>query len=252
MPRQFRPTPVPNKQPTSAAAKRKSTAIIAQARRTADKIRKEAEKAERIADYKLDVLDRILPNGFTAAPNPALLPPQIQDRIAVPVQEVLEAATKQSFIATPAMRQLVYEYAKFGVPLADILLRIINPTTGRPISTGTFHQHFDEEYKLGNADGNIDVARTAHVMATGRPAEFDEHGVMTRPEKDPNPSVLVAVAKHRLGWTAKKDINITHNAGVDAPTANALKELSEDELRKLREIAAGRRLAKSTGGGEGD
>lgn len=251
MPRQFRPPP-PTKKPTLAAAKRKSNALVAQARRTADRIRKEAEKAERIADYKLDIVDRLLPNGFTAAPNPDILPPLIQAKIAKPVQEVLDSATKQSFIATPAMRALVYDYAKFGVPISDILLRIINPLTGKPIDTSTFKRHFDDEYRLGTADGNIDVARVAHVMATGRPAEFDEHGQMTRPEKDPNPSVLIAVAKHRLGWTAKKDINITHNSGVDAPTASALKELSEDELRKLREIAAGRRLAKSAGSGEGD
>jgi hypothetical protein len=248
--RQFRP---PAPQPTVAVdPKKKAAAIVQKARRSADALTREAERASKVADYKLDVIDRLLPNGFTAAPNPALLPPQIQEKIKKPVQEVLDSATMTSFIATPAHRQLVYDYAKFGVPVSDIILRLINPNTGRPITPGTFKQHFDEEYGLGRADGNIAIAQVGYEMTVGRPAEFDENGVMVKPAKDPNPSVLIAQAKHRLGWQAKKDITITHNSGVDAQTAGALKELTEDELRQLREIATGRRLAKSTSPGEGD
>lgn len=249
MGRSLRP-PIPT-DPSAAAmkdAQKEAEALLAQAKRAASKIRTGARKQEKKLDAKVANLNRILPNGFTPAPNIDLLPPSIQRKIARAPQEVLEAArgVLDVFIPTPAMRQLVYDYSKFGVPLNDIRLRIVNPVTGRPVTDDTLKKYFHDEISLGQADGNISIATAAHRMATYQPAEYADDGVtLLKGEVAPNPSVLIASAKHRLKWFDNRNVNITHNNGVEPELAEALKQLTQDELRTLRDFASRRAGEKS-------
>lgn len=246
--RKFRPAP---KRPAGGTpAQRKAKKILGAARRTADKITRAAEEAERRADYKLDVLDKLLPTGFTQAQNPELLPEMIQEKCRTPVQEVLDSAQLTDFIPTPAQRERVYELSRYGAPLDDILKRLKNPVTGRPISRETFMRHFQDEYEMGQADGNVELAKVGFDLSVGRPAEFDKDGNKIRDEVRPNPSVVVAALKHRNGWgsgTKKVEINHTHTKGVDPATARILDGLTDDELRVLKQITDGRNNAKSSG-----
>lgn len=230
-------------------AKRRLNAITAKANRTVRAAQRDAERVERGAKKKIDLLNKLLPAGFTPALNMEALPGQIQRNIAESGLAIIEGNVHASeFIPTPLQRQLVYDYSMFGAPLGDICLRIINPLTGRPITTGTLQNKFADEIAAGRANGNLDIAKVVHENTVGAPAEFDEEGNMTREERIPNPSILIWSSKVRLGWKDQRHVTHTHNIGVDPQMAEALQGLTDDELRTLRDISR-RRSFEKTGGG---
>lgn len=194
-------------------------------------------------------VERLLPRGFTPALNPETLPPAIRAKVERTQQEVLASIDPHDgFIPTPAQCEAVYDMAKWGVPMSAIRLKIINPLTGKPIGTDTLKKYFHEEMSLGDADAKLVLAKTGFNMATETPDEYDEAGKLVRAGRQANPSVLIALSKHRLGWFENKNIVVTHNHGVDPELAEALEQLSEDELRTIRQIADRRADQKAEGG----
>ena len=151
--------------------------------------------------------------------------------------------------------EMVYSLAKYGAPLFnDIRLRILNPTTQKPVShSETLKRHFKEEIEIGTADGNVLLSKVGFQAAVGQPAEYDDDGVLIRQGVAPNAAIYNMLAKHRLGYgSGTKNVSVVHSVGVDHETAKALSELSEDELRSIRAIAAKRADQKTEGAAEGD
>lgn len=231
--------------------------LVNRARARAETIeRQAAEMKEATAEVqeRLEKVVELLPYGLAPALNQEILPPQIRAKIDAARDDILsDVALYDDLIPTPAMREMVYTLAKYGVPLNDIRLRILNPTTSRPVSHETLKRHFKEEIEIGTADGNVMLSTVGFQAAVGVQAEYDKDGVLTRQGVAPNAAIFNALAKHRLGWGGgTKNVSVVHSVGVDHETAEALSKLSEDELRSLRNFAAKRADQKAEGAIEGD
>jgi len=238
-------------------SKRAGRNIIARAQSRAETIQRQAEEmreATMQVQQKLEQVVEQLPFGLTPALNEEILPPQIRAKIDRAKDDILaDVALYDDLIPTPAMREMVYTLAKYGVPLNDIRLRILNPTTSRPISHETLKRHFKEEIDIGIADGNAHLAKVAFQSAVGRAAEYDPDGRVIRGELAPNAAVLNLLLKTRLEYGGgTKNISVVHSVGVDHETAKALQELSDDELRSIRAIAANRADQKASRTSEAD
>lgn len=248
MPRTLRPPMTPSgSTPLPKDTTQKAASAVRRAQRVID-----AE--DRTIDAKIATVHKLLPQGFTPAMNPDLLPPAIRAKTERSAQEVLAAVDPHDgFMPTPLQSEAVYDMAKWGVPLAAIRLKIVNPLTKKPIATDTLKKYFHEELAAGDADAKVDLSKTAYHMATTRPDEYDADGKLVKAGREANPSVLIALSKHRLGWFENKNITVTHTTGgVDPELAEALQQLSPDELRTIRRIADGRADQKAESGQQGD
>lgn len=247
MPRSLRPpmapkgsTPLPkDTTPQAASAIRRAQRVI--------------DHADRDLDAKIATVHKLLPQGFSPAMNPDLLPPAIRAKTERSAQEVLASVDPHDgFMPTPLQSEAVYDMAKWGVPLDAIRLKIVNPLTRKPIATDTLKKYFYEELAAGDADAKVELSKTGYHLATNRPDEYDADGKIVKAGREANPSVLIALSKHRLKWFENKNITVTHNMGVDPELAEALGQLSPDELRTIRRIADGRADQKAESGQQGD
>lgn len=247
MPRSLRK---PMKAKGSTPPPDESTPVARGAVRRAQKV---IDAEESSLEAKVQAMDRLLPKGFTPALNPDLLPAAIRAKTQMSPQEVLSGIDPHDgFMPTPQQIEAVYDYAKWGVPLDSIRLKIVNPLTGKPISTDTLRKYFHMELLLGDADAKVEISRTAYHMATPREDECDKDGKVIKPGREANPSVLIALSKHRLKWFDNRNVIVTHDVGVEPDIADALKQLTPDELRTLRTIADRRADQKAEGGPQGD
>lgn len=72
---------------------------------------------------------------------------------------------RTKFSATQEQRSVVSALVAFGIPQEQILSRVINPQTGKPISINVLKREFKRELAEGLVDKNIQVAGTLYNAA---------------------------------------------------------------------------------------
>lgn len=142
--------------------------------------------------------------------------------------------------ADPKIAEQVRNLASLGLSRRDIC-RVVS------IKETLLDVLYREEYAVGFALGNANLAKVGFQVATGRPAEYDAKGNLLRAELPPDRAVLIFLHKARLGF--RETSRLEHTGADGAPLHQAEEEidlsvLTDEEfklLEGLRAKAKGRR-----------
>lgn len=141
------------------------------------------------------------------------------------------------FKPTPEQREVVRVCAGYRMPLEEIALVVINPTTKKPISKVTLLKHFREEIDRGFATIKMRIMAASVRSAIGVEGK---DGTFTL-----TPNVTAQIWLQKSLYGARELVNV--EAPADAATAAEGDEVTLESARRVAfTLAYGARLAGKT------
>lgn len=148
---------------------------------------------------------------------------------------------------TDETRRQVKTMSGMGQRVVDIALVL-------GVSESTIKRHYKGEIKQGSPTANLAVAESLYSMAVGRSAVYDSKGNCIREELKPDKTAAIFWLKSRCRWTTPTSIAVsgevehTHKGDPNEPVLGNLRNLTDEQLRQIEEVAAALEAAEGRGG----